>query len=613
MPAPETSRDFIESQLRALRSDRKVRMSFEVRDELTKVHHFRVGAELRLRRRVTGGREPLSFGMLLESRPPATSVLEQRARQWTERDSVLMREYELTRAREQFIEVRREFVDQVIEALKRGTAVSPELRGRVTLIHSPSRGAFPDAYIFGTVAGLPVKIPNPELQRWREQNIPRVASEVRERERLQRDRLQSRGMGALARPQPSDHIWVPGEPQSELMLRIDWSASEIAASPRPAELSRLERTLDVIGSISESAFDIASIVDGVLLIRWGSRASVRFLARRAMMRADVETATETASALSALARGTADRGVGTSARTRIGESLGGAGDTAAAGRTAGREGISQIESAAARRVRALQARVARDEAREVGELVARTLPKASAAVRNGVQKVLVQYPRISRDEGTLRGLSEIFRRTLAERVQRSQLRAAAGELAVLKQLASSNRAIVRIEVVASRSGTPTADFLLHLSTGEVRTVQAEIRTVTRARARETTRARATELPAAQRGARGAAEPPSRFSETALRDGILDKIAGGQITERGVVIAHMPYAAPEGTTMMSAKNLDILQTKLAKHPEVLEVWLSVPTDITDIGRQLWRIDRNAGDLGIAARLPPRPTVRGRGAR
>ena len=125
-------------------------------------------------------------------------------------------------------------------------------------------------------------------------------------------------------------------------------------------------------------------------------------------------------------------------------------------------------------------------------------------------------PKIATDDDTLRALANIFERTGREQGARVQIRAASGELAVLEQL-NSKAAVRRVQAIAAGRHARTPDFAVTLANGDVRVVQLEVRTVTRARKVDPTRPRGIELPPELRGAparaRAAPRTPTRRSST----------------------------------------------------------------------------------------------------
>ena len=73
---------------------------------------------------------------------------------------------------------------------------------------------------------------------------------------------------------------------------------------------------------------------------------------------------------------------------------------------------------------------------------------------------------------------------------------------------------------------------------------------------------------------------------------------------GVIAVHLTFAPAEGIEILSAKVVDAINVAASSRPEILELWLSVPTKA---GRRLWRIDRHPSSLGLVERWPTPPTA------
>jgi hypothetical protein len=558
----------IEGRLRQLRNGEPIRSSFEVKQ----VHAAA--------RRELAGLLVLPSGSserLIEERITATPRATLAS---MERERRLQEEYDLTRLRERSSTVRRGLVDQCVESFRAQTDANPKLRGVLTNIYSPGRTAYPDAYIFGTLH-VTRRVRNPERER--------------EQALAQRDRdlRRTEGVGIAepggARVQAPAFVEVP-DVESVLLLRLDWEASELSNEERPQERSALERALARVGAVLEVVLDVATLIDGIFIVRYGAVRVVRWVARAggAARRIAVgEVRAELA----------AGRAIAAESRAVSGRAL-------AERLPATREAplaAEEARAAAAAPGTAARAVARAAEARDVAALTERlaTLaPRVSQDIRRRVVRYVLRYSKISRDDETLRALSKIFARVGREQGFRVQIRAGAGELAVIEQL-NENRAVQRIQAIAETRRERTADFAITLANGEVRAIQVEVRTVTRARAVDRTRPRGIELPPGQRGAPSRAPSGAPYSDRPILNAFRSKLRRGQISEQGVIAVHLTYAPVGGAELISARTLDAINLAASTRPEALELWLSVPTKT---GRVLWRIDRKLGSLGLVERWP-----------
>jgi hypothetical protein len=556
----------IQAGLRRLRPGAPIRSSFEVKQLLANARR-----ELSGLLDVPGG----ASERLIEERITAPG---RAVRAGVRAEQLLREEYDLTRSRERSAAVRRVLVDQFVASFRAQIDANPKLRGVLRNVYSPQRSAYPDAYIFGTL-----------------DVVHRVRSPERERDRQlyarDRDLRRTEGLGIAEPRRAPEYIEVPAV-ESVLLLRLDWEASELSNQERPQEQSALERALAKVGAVLEVVLDVALLIDGVFLVRYGAARAVRWLARagpaaRRAAVAELETELAAGRAVAAESRGLTATATGERlAATREIPAARGA-EASGGGFWAGPQARAAARAAA--------------EARESEALAARlsaAAPNVPAEIRRRVVRYVRESPKIATDDDTLRALANIFQRTGREQGYRMQIRAASGELAVLEQLKQSP-AVQRIQAIAAGRRARTPDFAITLANGEVEVVQLEVRTVTRARRVDRTRPRGIEVPAAERGAAGRAPSGAPYSDRPILDAFRAKLRRGQVSGRGVIAVHLAYAPVDGTEIISATILDAIDVAVSTRPEILELWLSVPTRA---GRMLRRIDRNPGSLGIVERWP-----------